>query len=125
MADSAADMTIRQNADAELSDTQLEELATSLLEKRHELSERVLALEIQLSVKDDCSLADAADAASRQEGRLRAGGMVEQHRQVVGEIDAALRRLASGSYGVSEITGEPISYERLTLVPWARTGAGE
>lgn len=125
MADSVADLTIRRNLDADLSETQLEELAVSLLQKRHELAERVQALEAQLSVKDDCSLADAADAASQQEGRLRAGGMVEQHRQVVGEIDAALRRLANGSYGVSEASGEPISYERLKLVPWARTGAVE
>ena len=78
-----------------------------------------------MAIKDDCSLADSADAASQQEGRLRAAGMLEQHRQIIGEIDAALHRLANGRYGISEASGEPIAYERLKLVPWARTGAGE
>jgi len=48
--------------------------------------------------------------------------MVEQHHQTIREIDAALRRLSDGSYGVSETTGEPITYARLMLIPWARTG---
>ena len=41
------------------------------------------------------------------------------------EIDAALRRLSDGRYGVSEATGEPIACDRLMLIPWARTSADE
>ena len=39
------------------------------------------------------------------------------------EIDAAIDRLHStpDKYGVCEDTGEDISYERLDLIPWART----
>jgi DnaK suppressor protein len=111
--------------DAQLSQVQLEELEGRLTDKRRELTERVEHLEQQMVVKDDCSHADAADAASAQENRLRARGMVEQHRQVIKEIDAAFRRLESGSYGVSETTGEPIDLERLMLVPWARVGTDE
>ena len=51
--------------------------------------------------------------------------MVEQHQQVIIEIDAALRQLGNGSYGISEKTGEPIAYDRLMLIPWARTGADD
>jgi RNA polymerase-binding transcription factor DksA len=41
------------------------------------------------------------------------------------EIDDALRRLyeTPDRYGVCEETGEPISFERLDLIPWARTRA--
>ena len=41
------------------------------------------------------------------------------------EIDAALQRLYENPdrFGVSETTGEPIPFERLDLIPWARTGA--
>ncbi len=41
------------------------------------------------------------------------------------EIDAALQRLyeAPERFGLSETTGKPISFERLDLVPWARTEA--
>lgn len=108
--------------DAGLNKAQLDELASRLADKRRDLTERVECLEQQMTTKDDCSHADAADAASAQEDRLRARGMVEQHREVIKEIDAALRRLENGNYGVSITTGEPIGYDRLRLVPWARTG---
>ena len=115
-------LKLQAHIDAQLSQVQLEELEGRLTDKRRELTERVEHLEQQMVIKDDCSHADAADAASAQENRLRARGMVEQHRQVIKEIDAARRRLESGSYGVSETTGEPIDLERLMLVPWARVG---
>jgi DnaK suppressor protein len=51
--------------------------------------------------------------------------MIEQHRQLLKEIDAALRRLGDGSYGVSETTGEPIAHDRLMLIPWARIGTDD
>jgi len=118
-------LKLQAHLDSELSQAELEDLADRLLGKRRELTERVEHLEQQMVIKDDCSHADAADAASAQEYRLRARGMVEQHQQVVKEIDAALRRLGNGSYGVSETTGEPLAYDRLKLVPWARTGTAE
>lgn len=100
-------------------------MAACLTDKRQELTDLVNSLEQQVVLKDDCSLADAADAASLQEGRLRACGLIEQHQQIIREIDAALRRMKSGHYGISEITGEPISYGRLKLIPWARTNADD
>jgi RNA polymerase-binding transcription factor DksA len=41
------------------------------------------------------------------------------------EIDEALRRLVETPerYGLDEETGEPINFERLDLIPWARTRA--
>lgn len=118
-------LKLQAHIDAELSQAQLEELASRLADKRRELTERVVDLEEQVVIKDDCSLADAADAASLQENRLRARGMIEQHQHLIKEIDAALRRLEIGIYGVSEATGEPIANDRLMLIPWARTGADD
>jgi len=118
-------LKIQVHIDADLSQAQLQELAGLLVEKRCELTGRVMNLEQQIVSKDDCSLADAADAASLQENRLRARGMVEQHQQIIKEIDAALRRLDNGSYGISKTTGEPITYGRLMLIPWARTGVDD
>ena len=118
-------LKLQAHTDAELSPDQLEILAAHMTKKRCELTERVEHLEQEMVVKDDCSHADAADAASAQESRLRASGMVEQHRQAIKEIDAAFRRLENGNYGISEATGEPIDYKRLMLVPWARVGADE
>lgn len=115
-------LKLQAHIDAELSQAQLVDLGSRLADKHRELTERVVDLEEQVVTKDDCSLADAADAASLQENRLRARGMIEQHRQLIKKIDAALRRLEFGSYGISETTGEPIAYDRLMLIPWARTG---
>jgi len=116
---------LQAHIEAELSPAQLEELASRLVEKRCELAERVVDLEQQALIKNDCSLADAADVASLQDNRLRARGMIEQHQQIIKEIDGALGRLGSGSYGVSETTGEPIAYDRLMVIPWARTGTDD
>ena len=43
-----------------------------------------------------------------------------QARQQVEEIDHALAKFADGTYGVCEVSGEPIPKERLEAIPWAR-----
>jgi DnaK suppressor protein len=35
------------------------------------------------------------------------------------EIDRALARIEEGTYGLSDVTGEPIPIERLRAIPWA------
>ena len=42
-----------------------------------------------------------------------------QARQTVADIDAALDRLANGTYGYSLASGRPIPRERLEAIPWA------
>ncbi len=42
-----------------------------------------------------------------------------QARQTVADIDAALGRLAAGTYGYSTLSGKPIPRERLEAIPWA------
>ena len=42
-----------------------------------------------------------------------------QARDAVAEIDAALARIAEGTYGYSIISGRPIPKERLEAIPWS------
>ncbi len=42
-----------------------------------------------------------------------------QARQTVADIDAALERMAEGTYGYSIVSGRPIPKERLKAIPWA------
>jgi RNA polymerase-binding transcription factor DksA len=42
-----------------------------------------------------------------------------QARQTIADIDAALDRLAQGTYGYSLESGRPIGRERLQAIPWA------
>ena len=118
-------MIIQAHTDAELTDSQLDELASQLVNKHHELADMLDKLDLQIAAKDDCSLSDAAEAASLQENRVRSSGIADQHRQTIAEIDLALSRLENGHYGVSDISGKPIAYERLLLIPWARTRSDE
>lgn len=41
-------------------------------------------------------------------------------RGIIKEIDAALARIADGTFGLCEMTGEPIGEDRLEELPWAR-----
>lgn len=42
-----------------------------------------------------------------------------QARQTIADIDAAIARLAVGTYGYSVVSGRPIPRERLEAIPWA------
>jgi len=42
-----------------------------------------------------------------------------QARETVAQIDAAMERLADGTYGYSTMSGRPIPRERLEAIPWA------
>ncbi len=43
-----------------------------------------------------------------------------QARQAVDEIDHALAKFDLGTYGICEVSGDPIPEERLEAIPWAR-----
>jgi DnaK suppressor protein len=51
--------------------------------------------------------------------------LAEHERRRLVEIERALRKLDDGSYGVSEESGEPIGFERLRVLPWARLSAAD
>ena len=43
-----------------------------------------------------------------------------QAQQTVAEIDHALAKIDDGTYGICEVSGQPIPKERLRAIPWAR-----
>lgn len=49
--------------------------------------------------------------------------MADRESQTLTEIDAALQRLyhEPGRFGICDKTGQEIPFERLDIVPWART----
>jgi RNA polymerase-binding transcription factor DksA len=53
--------------------------------------------------------------------RSQLDAVVKQARIHLAEIDAAIARIADGSYGVCEVCGEPIPEGRLIARPTART----
>ena len=94
---------------------------------------RITALEVLLSQLErqrsgvvTASLESNADDEHDPEGatiafeRSQVGALVAQAREHLAEVDAALTRLAAGTYGVCERCGEPIPAGRLEARPTAR-----
>lgn len=62
---------------------------------------------------------DLADRASAEMDRALELRTRDRARKLISKIDAALERVADGSYGFCEETGEPISLRRLEARPIA------
>ena len=101
-------------------------------ERLHAEQERVEGLigefrpEFGTSENDDISeLADydqhPADTASETFEREKDLSILEQLEAELAELQAALARVDDGTYGIDELTGEPIDPARLDAMPTART----
>lgn len=102
---------------------QLRQLRGKLLATRTGVLER-LKEEEQAARSADASPEpmDAAELAREQgDGAL----FVERSRLLLREIEEALGRMAAGTYGISERSGDPIGFDRLNAIPWARWAADE
>jgi len=62
-----------------------------------------------------------ADMGSETFEREKDLSILEQLETELAEIQAALQRVDDGTYGIDEVTGDPIAPERLEAVPTART----
>jgi RNA polymerase-binding transcription factor DksA len=62
-----------------------------------------------------------ADTASETFEREKDLSILEELEAELAELEAALRRVDDGTYGIDEVTGKPIDPERLDAVPAART----
>ena len=87
--------------------------------RRHFLAEYQLDMEHERSLPTDDTgdVVDRAELAADREALFAAAeGELDQLR----EIDQALARIGDGTYGLCLAGGEPISVQRLRVVPWAR-----
>lgn len=97
------------------------DLRTHLTEGIERHSEETL----KRSAKDDAGDLSAygqhmADAGTDTFDRDFALSMVASEQEALSEIDAALKRIHAGTYGICEITQKPIAKERLLAVPFTR-----
>jgi len=61
-----------------------------------------------------------ADAATDSFDRDLVLGLASFGQDGLYEIEAALKRIEDGTYGICELTGQPIPWERLEAIPWTR-----
>ena len=83
---------------------------------------------LKRSAKDDAGDLSSygqhmADAGTDTFDRDFALSMVANEQEALSEIEAAIKRIHDGSYGMCEATQKPIAKERLLAVPFARYSA--
>jgi DnaK suppressor protein len=106
-----------------LTTRQLDELRRRLEDERARIL-RVLSQPASTEPQPDQDV-EIEEAAQRETERARRVEIEARERALLREVDRALAKLSSGKYGVSEKTGDPIPFERLAVVPWARDAVGE
>jgi DnaK suppressor protein len=65
---------------------------------------------------------DAAEQTREQDDAILFG---ERERALLREIDNALAKFDDGSYGLSEVSGQPIGFRRLEAIPWTRVASDD
>lgn len=68
---------------------------------------------------------DYGDQAADMNDRERDLTRIEELREELVAVERAEARLADGSYGISVVSGEPISDRRLEAIPYAERTADE
>jgi DnaK suppressor protein len=105
-----------------LDHSQLSTAREALSRKRDELIHAIAGLH------EPAPLGEPGDRADMATTEIAVGERTElatQERALLVEVEHALSKLDNGTYGISELSGEPIRYERLLALPWARADVGE
>jgi DnaK suppressor protein len=119
----------RAKRDQEISESaglQLHEVVTlrkALLNARDAI-ERKRTAHAEIALPTEGHLADEMDLASRDQDMGFALLLADKEQSLGSEIEAALKRMDDGSYGLCEGTGEPIGFRRLEARPWTRYSVG-
>ncbi len=97
----------------------LREQLKRLLLLRERVSGEISSISLNsLSPTDrDPSLSDQGTDTFDREFALK---QLSSEQDVLFEIDEAIRRLENGTYGICEMSGEPINIERLQALPYVR-----
>ena len=66
-----------------------------------------------------------ADSGSETFEREKDISILDGLETELAEIEAAIERIDAGTYGIDEVTGDPIDPERLEAIPEARTNVAE
>jgi len=95
-------------------------LHKSLLSRRNELRKRLgMDLEDLAHIKHSSASGDAADAAFDSSGEELASTLAELESKELAQVERAMKRLKSGSYGKCEACSLTIPVARLNALPYS------
>jgi DnaK suppressor protein len=92
----------------------------ALLGLRKSVMKRIHELAAEAREENPSYSLHMADAATDTIDRDVFLGLVSFEQEMLYEIEAALRRIEEGTYGICELTGQSIPAERLEAIPWTR-----
>jgi RNA polymerase-binding transcription factor DksA len=91
-----------------------------LLQVRGALLKRIKRLAKDASEDTPGYSIHMADAGTDSFDRDLTLSLASFEQEALYEVDAALQRVDDGTYGVCELTGQPIPWKRLEAIPWTR-----
>lgn len=119
-------MAKHEKAERSLSAKQLAHFRERLTQERARLrglfQSTALDADRQPGMPDPHDVGDEANESTTSDIRI---GLSEADERMLEQIDRALDLIDKGTYGISEVTGDPIPLARLEAVPWATTNVGD
>jgi RNA polymerase-binding protein DksA len=110
-----------------LTPEQLEHFRERLERERSEIISRLglRQREIEGTLPQEGDVGDEGDEAKVEADLDPELAQEDLDRETLARIERALERIEEGTYGSSEVSGEPIPLERLEAVPYATTLVNE
>ena len=100
--------------------TDVEEYREALLKKRSEIFSEGGIKPLQTSMENNTRQGDMADQASGNNEVHIQLKLKQTDAKILQAIEAALRRMEQGTYGICRDCGELIAPARLNAIPWTR-----
>jgi DnaK suppressor protein len=101
-----------------LNSAQIDHYRRILTAHREELARDTVAAERNVADQDDLVHEDPADSATASVAKDDLLGEAQRRSEILADIEAALRRIRDGVYGLCTVCGREIPTERLDAVPW-------
>jgi DnaK suppressor protein len=106
------------SSEPRLTREQIEALRRRLQDERDRLAGMLGAP--AATVPSDDEQTEFEETAQRSTELTDRLAIADREQRLIAEVNRALEKLEAGTYGVSETTGAPIPYRRLSAIPWAR-----
>ena len=99
----------------------IEKFKEKLLEEKARIEKEIASVSGQTSVVDESTDADPNEVADKIEEFDTNFAIADDLKLSLNDVQAALSKIDAGTYGVCEVSGEPIELDRLEANPAART----
>jgi len=101
-----------------LTSEQINELKKRLLKRKEEILADIQK-RLELVHNNSIDIGDIGDLSVEEIEKQFAIRIADREAKLLKKIEEALRRIEDGTYGICEVCGKPIGYERLKLRPVA------